>query len=73
VHRAAEHMAGRALVLKVDTDKHPELAARFHVRGIPAFVVMKGGRPVFQQAGLVNHATLEQWLTQAGAPSPKVA
>lgn len=73
VHRTAESMAGRALVLKVDTDKHPDLAARFQVRGIPHFVVMKGGRPVVQQAGLVNQATLEQWLTQAGAPRTRVA
>jgi thioredoxin 2 len=70
VHRAAERMAGRAIVLKVDTDKHPDLMARFRVRGIPTFVVMSGGRVVKQQAGLVQSSTLEQWLEQAGADRP---
>jgi thioredoxin 2 len=67
VHKTAAQMAGRALVLKVDTDKHPALAAQYKVQGIPMFVVLKGGRPVFQQAGLVPHTTMVQWLTQAGA------
>lgn len=41
-------------MLKVDTERHPELAERFGVRGIPNFVVLPGGRPVRQQLGLVD-------------------
>jgi thioredoxin 2 len=68
VKRVAADMAGRALVLKVDTEAHPELAERHGVRGIPNFVVLKGGRLVFQQAGLTGHAQMRLWLEQAGAP-----
>jgi thioredoxin 2 len=60
-------MAGKAIVLKVDTEAHPELAARFGVQGIPNFVVLSGGKPVFQQAGLVGHEQMEQWLRSAAA------
>jgi thioredoxin 2 len=60
-------MAGKAIVLKVDTEAHPELAARFGVQGIPNFVVLSGGKPVFQQAGLVGHEQMEQWLRSASA------
>ena len=67
VAKVAETMAGRALVLKVDTDKHPELAARFNVSGIPNFVVLKHGRVVSQQAGLVSGQVMQQWLEQAAA------
>ena len=35
VSRTAADMAGRAVVLKVDSEKHPELAARFDVSSIP--------------------------------------
>lgn len=35
VARTAADMAGRAIVLKVDTERYPALAARFDVRGIP--------------------------------------
>jgi thioredoxin 2 len=58
VKKAAHELAGRALVLKVDTDRHPALAARFNVRGIPNFVVLKEGRVVAQQAGAMGHHAL---------------
>jgi len=61
----AETMAGQALVVKVDTDRYPELAARFNVRGIPNFVVLNAGRVVMQQAGVVQHTQMEQWLRSA--------
>jgi thioredoxin 2 len=67
VQKLAATMAGRALVLKVDTDKHPEVAARFNVSGIPNFVVLKGGRVVSQQAGLVSGQVMQKWLEQAAA------
>ncbi|HVR70119.1 MAG TPA: thioredoxin domain-containing protein [Vicinamibacteria bacterium] len=67
VARAAVNMAGRALVLKVDTEAHPELAARFGVRGIPNFLVLKDGNVVAQHPGLVPHTQLEAWLRSAGA------
>ena len=67
VARTAAEMAGKAVVLKVDTEKYPALAGRFHVRGIPNFAVFSGGRLVTQQAGLVDHTQMKQWLSSAGA------
>jgi thioredoxin 2 len=69
VARTAADMAGKAVVLKVDTEKYPQLATRFQVRGIPNFVVFFGGRPVMQQAGLVGHEQMEQWLRFAAPVS----
>lgn len=65
VARTAEAMAGRALVVKVDTEAHPDLAMRYQVTGIPNFVVIRGGRTVFQQAGLVDSSQMIRWLEQA--------
>jgi thioredoxin 2 len=67
VARVAADMAGRALVLKVDTDRHPDIAERYGVRGIPNFVVLKDGRTVFQQAGVVASADMKRWLESAAA------
>lgn len=67
VARTAATMAGRALVLKVDTEKHPQLAARYNVRGIPNFVVFSDGKLVKQQAGVVGHDVMESWLQAAGS------
>jgi thioredoxin 2 len=65
VKRTATEMAGRAIVLKVDTERYPALAQRFNVMSIPNFVVMKNGTMVFQQPGLVDHRQMMAWLTQA--------
>jgi thioredoxin 2 len=69
VARTAADMAGKAVVLKVDTEKYPQVAARFNVRGIPNFVVLFGGQVVKQQAGVVGHEEMEQWLKAANAVS----
>jgi thioredoxin 2 len=65
VAQAARDLAGRAIVLKVDTERFPGLAAQYNVRGIPNFAVFSRGRLQFQQAGLVDAATMESWLTRA--------
>jgi thioredoxin 2 len=62
VKQTAMNMEGKAVVLKVDTEAHPQLAARFNVRGIPNFAVFSHGRLVTQQAGLVDHTQMERWL-----------
>ena len=68
VARVASDMAGRAVVLKVDTESHPDLAARYRVEGIPNFVVLKKGQVVFQQAGVVPAAQMMRWLQGASQP-----
>jgi len=65
VAQVARDLAGRAVVLKVDTERSPELAARYNVRGIPNFAVFSGGSLQFQQAGLVDANTMKSWLDRA--------
>jgi thioredoxin 2 len=65
VAQVAQDLAGRAVVLKVDTERFPELASRYNVRGIPNFAVFAGGKLHFQQAGLVDADTMKTWLTRA--------
>jgi thioredoxin 2 len=65
VRELAREMAGKALVLKVDTEASPQVAARFNVQSIPNFVVLRGGRVVFQRAGLAPRAEMRRWLETA--------
>lgn len=65
VHALAGEMAGRAVVLKVDTEAHPELAERYRVQAIPNFVVLAGGQVALQRAGLAPRAEMRRWLEQA--------
>jgi thioredoxin 2 len=69
VARTAAEMAGQAIVLKVDTEQQPQLAARYNVRGIPNFAVFMNGKLVNQQAGVVNHEQMKAWLNSARTAS----
>jgi len=65
----AQEMAGRAVVLKVNTEEHPELAARFRVQSIPNFVVLRSGKPVLQRTGVAPRSEMRRWLQVEGAPA----
>jgi thioredoxin 2 len=65
VKTVAADMAGKAVVLKVDTERWPALAQRYNVMSIPNFVVLKNGSVVLQQPGLVNHNQMAAWLRTA--------
>src|SRR3984885_6611158 len=67
VRELAREMAGKALVLKVNTEEHPQVAARFGVQSIPNFVVLRDGKVVFQRAGLAPRAEMRRWLETARA------
>jgi thioredoxin 2 len=67
VSQTAAAMAGKAVVLKVDTEANPQLAARYNVRGIPNFAVFAGGKLVQQQAGLVDSRQMQAWIEAAAA------
>jgi thioredoxin 2 len=65
----AQEMAGRAIVLKADTEAHPELAARFRIQGIPNFVVLRHGRVILQRAGVTPRSEMRGWLQMEGTPA----
>jgi thioredoxin 2 len=61
VKKAAHNLAGKALVVKVDTDAFAELAQRYQIQSIPNFAVFSSGRLVRQRAGAVDHRQLEKF------------
>jgi thioredoxin 2 len=65
VHELAREMAGRGLVLKVNTEQHPDLATRFGVQAIPYFVLLRGGIILAEHAGVVPRAELRRWFANA--------
>jgi thioredoxin 2 len=62
VKKAAHSLAGRAVVLKVDTDALDELARRYQVTSIPSFAVFQAGRLVRQRAGAIDARQLERFV-----------
>jgi thioredoxin len=64
IKKAAGHLAGRALVLKVDTDANPELSSRFGIRSIPTIGVFSNGREVNRVSGVRAAAAIEAMVPQ---------
>jgi thioredoxin 2 len=65
VKKVAESVAGQAAVLKLNTEQHPDVAARFGITSIPSFFVFKRGEVVAQQVGALNQQGLRQLLERA--------
>ena len=50
------------MVVKVNTEQQPGLAAQYRVRSNPNFALFRAGQLVRQQAGLLNLQQLEQMV-----------
>ena len=61
VKKAAHNLAGKALVLKIDTEALPYLSERYQIQSIPNFALFRGGRLVRQRAGALDARALERW------------
>ncbi len=60
VAKAAANLAGKAIVLKVNTEENPALAGQYRVTSIPNFALFREGKLCRQQPGLLGHRQLEQ-------------
>jgi thioredoxin 2 len=60
----AAEKKGEVLVLKLDTDRHPETPQRLGIRGIPTLIVFRDGREVARQVGAVPRQKLDDLLSR---------
>ena len=56
----ANDRKGEVLVLKVDTEKDPALAARFDIRGLPTVVAFRDGKETGRQVGVAPRPVLDR-------------
>jgi thioredoxin 2 len=61
----ARSMAGRALVIKVNTDAVPELGEHFRIMSIPTLAVFRGGREISRVSGVRPAAEIEALVARA--------
>ena len=59
IDKVAQRTAGRALVLKVDTDANPELSQRYQIRSIPTIALFHDGREATRASGVQPAASIE--------------
>jgi thioredoxin len=56
-------LQGRIRVVKIDTEKYPELASQYEIYALPTLVLFKQGKPVDRIEGVVQAPQLVQHLT----------
>ncbi len=61
--------AGQLVVLKLNTQDHPQVSQGLGISGIPTFVLFRGGAEVTRLPGLLPEAAFDGWLREqlAGA------
>jgi len=65
LERVARATAGRYLVVKVDTEKLTDVAARFRIQSIPTMAVVFGGREIARTAGARPAADIQAFVDNA--------
>lgn len=51
-------------IIKIDTEKNPDVAIRYQVRGIPNLILFHKGQVLWQQAGVVQMPKLKQMIEE---------
>lgn len=62
VDKLARMHAGKVVVAKLDTEALPDVAARYGISGIPAFIAFRGGREAGRAVGAMPAAQLARSL-----------
>ncbi|NIK73440.1 putative thioredoxin [Thermonema lapsum] len=69
LEKLAAEAQGKWILVKVNTDEEPEIAARYRIRGIPAVKLFHRGEVIAEFTGAIPEFQLKQWL-QKHLPDP---
>ena len=62
VSEVLDSMQGKIKLLKIDVEKHPQLAQQFAVRSIPHYALFKRGKILWRKGGIMTKKDLSQTL-----------
>ncbi|MCG9886021.1 MAG: thioredoxin [Cyanobacteria bacterium] len=55
-------LRGRLQILKIDSDRYPNLASTHHVQALPTLILFKNGQPVDRLEGVLPRDRLIAWI-----------
>ena len=67
--RVAKDYVGRGVLVKVDIDKHPDIAGKLIIQSIPTTIVFHNGREVSRLVGQKSFKTLSETLNTIIPPT----
>jgi thioredoxin 1 len=63
IEEVAGSLAGQAKFVKLNTDENPEVAATYHISGIPTLILFKGGEVVDRIVGFVPKSAITSMIS----------
>ena len=67
VDALANELGDKVKVVKVNIDENPNAPTKYGVRGIPTFMVFKGGQLVDTKVGSMSKTQLSDWVNSSVA------
>lgn len=64
--QVAAEMGTRVRFAKVDTEAHPQVSMRHHIRGIPSLILFRNGQEAARTSGAMDAFALKHWLASQG-------
>jgi putative thioredoxin len=64
LEKLATEAKGKWKLVKIDTEQHPQIAAQFQIRSIPAVKMVHNGAIVAEFVGALPEAQIRKWLDQ---------
>jgi thioredoxin 1 len=64
IEEVAGSLTGQAKFVKLNTDENPDLAARYHISGIPTLILFKGGEVVDRIVGFVPKSAITSMISK---------
>ena len=60
--QVGKNHAGKVLLLKLNTDEHPQPSSQLGIRSIPTFIVFRDGQERARQSGVLPGPAMNQWV-----------
>jgi thioredoxin 1 len=62
IEEVARGMSDKIKVIKINTDKNPNVSSQYGIRGIPTFILFQNGRVLWRASGAMPRREIEQQL-----------
>ena len=63
LEQVSAHLRDRIQVVKIDTDRYPNIASQYSIQALPTLILFKNGQPAERIEGVVQVPELLQYIT----------
>lgn len=63
--QAARQLEPHIRLVKLNTEAHPDIAARYGIRSIPTVILFEEGREIARQSGAMDAGSIVRWVRAA--------